>query len=56
MSANKIDEFLVGIETRLDIIEELLDNLEDNDVNVESFRDSLSKVWDELNTLNEEYG
>ena len=44
MSANKIDESLVGIENRLDTIEELLDNLEDNDVNVESFRDSLSKV------------
>ena len=56
MSVNQIDESLVGIENRFDTIEELLDNLEDNDVNVESFRDSLSKVWDELNTLNEEYG
>ena len=32
MSANKIDESLVGIDNRLDTIEELLDNLEDNDV------------------------
>ena len=50
-----ISEFLDGIENRLDIIEELLDSLEDNDVNVESFREKLGKVWDELSTLNEEY-
>ena len=48
-----IDDLLQGIENRLDTIEELIDNIEDNDVNVKSFRDCISKVWDELNTLRE---
>ena len=48
-----IKDLLDGIENRLDTIEELLDSLEENDVNVDSFRDKLGKVWDELESLQE---
>lgn len=48
-----VEDLLNKIENQLDIIEELLDSLEDNDINVESFRNSLGRVWNELSTLNE---
>ena len=42
------DDLVEAIVSRLDTIEELVDNLEENQVNVESFRDALGKVWDEI--------
>ena len=52
---NEIVNLLSGIESRLDTIEELLDELEDNSVDVESFRDNLGKVWNSYHKLDEEY-
>ena len=52
---NKIENLLSSIEIRLDIIEEFLDELEDNDVDVEPFRDNLGKVWESYHELDEEY-
>lgn len=46
-------DLLYAIENRLDTIEGLLDELEENQVNVEAFRDSLGKVWDEWGKLSE---
>lgn len=51
----KIVDLISGIENRLDIIEELLDELEDNGVDVESFRDNLGKVWTSYHELDEKY-
>ena len=45
------EDLVEAIVSRLDTIEELVDNLEDNQVNVESFRDALGKVWDEIDKL-----
>ena len=47
------EDLIEAIVSRLDTIEELVDNLEENKVNVESFRDSLGKVWDEIDKLSE---
>ena len=41
------EDLIVAIESRLDTIEELLDRLEDQEVDVEVFRDYLGKVWNE---------
>ena len=49
----KLKKLSNRIENRLDTIEELLDSIEDNNVNVESFRIKLGKVWDELENLKE---
>lgn len=38
------EDLVEAIISRLDTIEELVDNLEENKVNVESFRDALGKV------------
>ena len=46
-------DLLYAIENRLDTIEGLLDELEENQVNVEGFRDSLGKVWNEWVKLSE---
>ena len=46
-------DLLYAIENRLDTIEGLLDELEENQVNVEGFRDSLAKVWNEWEKLSE---
>jgi len=45
------EDLVEAIVSRLDTIEELFDNLEDKQVNVESFRDALGKVWDEIDKL-----
>jgi len=47
------EDLIAAIESRLDTIEELLDELEDEEVNVDSFRDSLGKVWNEWEKLSE---
>ena len=39
------EDLIAAIESRLDTIEGLLDELEDNQVKVEPFRDSLGKLW-----------
>ena len=46
-----ISQTLDGIENSLDILEERCDTLEDNGVNVESFKNQLSKLWDEHEKL-----
>ncbi len=51
MSSELIKDLLLNIESRLDIIEEYLDELEDNDVDVASFRINLAKVWESYSTL-----
>ena len=45
------EDLIVAIESRLDTIEELLDRLEDQEVDVEVFRDYLGKVWNEWGKL-----
>ena len=47
------EDLIAAIESRLDTIEGLLDELEDNQVKVEAFRDSLGKVWNEWEKLSE---
>lgn len=54
MSNQLIKGLLSNIESRLDIIEEYLDELEDNEVDVESFRINLGKVWESYSTLNDD--
>ena len=54
MSNQLIKGLLSNIESRLDIIEEYLDELEDNEVDVESFRINLGKVWGSYSTLNDD--
>jgi hypothetical protein len=54
MSSQLIKGLLSNIESRLDIIEEYLDELEDNEVDVESFRINLGKVWESLSNLQDE--
>ena len=54
MSSQLIKGFLSNIESRLDIIEEYLDELEDNEVDVESFRINLGKVWESFSNLQDE--
>jgi 3-dehydroquinate dehydratase len=46
-----ISQTLDGIENSLDILEERCDTLEDNGVDVESFKNQLSKLWDEHEKL-----
>tara|TARA_B110000090_G_scaffold40193_1_gene44608 strand:+ start:484 stop:636 length:153 start_codon:yes stop_codon:yes gene_type:complete len=47
------EDLIAAIESRLDTIEGLLDELEDNQVKVEPFRDSLGKVWNEWGKLSD---
>jgi len=47
------EDLIAAIESRLDTIEGLLDELEDEQVNVETFRDVLGKVWNEWEKLSE---
>lgn len=47
-------DLIAAIESRLDTIEGFLDELEDNKVKVEGFRDSLGKVWNEWEKLSEQ--
>jgi len=54
MSSQLIKGLLSNIESRLDIIEEYLDELEDNEVDVESFRINLGKVWESFSNLQNE--
>ena len=51
-----ISQTLDGIENSLDILEERCDTLEENGVNVDSFRNLLSKLWDEQYKLVESRG
>ena len=51
-----IIQTLDGIENSLDILEERCDTLEDNGVSVDSFRNQLSKLWDEHEKLVELHG
>ena len=46
-------DLIATIESRLDTIEGLLDELEDNQVKVEPFRDSLGKLWNEWEKLSD---
>ena len=46
-------DLIAAIESRLDTIEGLLDELEDNQVKVEPFRDSLDKLWNEWEKLSD---
>ena len=46
-------DLIAAIESRLDTIEGLLDELEDNQVKVEPFRDSLGKVCNECENLSD---
>ena len=48
------EDLIAAIESRLDTIEGLLDELEDNQVKVEPFRDSLGKLWNEWEKLSEQ--
>ena len=45
------EDLKYAIENRLDTIEGLLDELEENQVNVDSFRKYLGKVWSEWDKL-----
>ena len=54
MSSQLIKGLLSNIESRLDIIEEYLDELEDNEVDVESFRNNHGKVWESFSNLQDE--
>ena len=47
------EDLIAAIESRLDTIEGLLDELEDEQVHVETFRDVLGKVWNEWEKLSE---
>ena len=47
------EDLIFAIESRLDTIECLIDELEENQVNVEAFRNSLGKVWNEWEKLSE---
>lgn len=47
------EDLIAAIESRLDTIEGLLDELEDNQVKVEPIRDSLGKVRNEWEKLSE---
>lgn len=47
------EDLIAAIESRLDTIEGLLDELEDNQVQVEPFRDSLGKLWNEWEKLSD---
>ena len=47
------EDLIAAIESRLDTIEGILDELQDSKVKVESFRNSLGKVWDEWEKLSE---
>jgi hypothetical protein len=47
------EDLIAAIESRLDTIEGLLDELEDNQVKVETFRDCLGKVWNEWEKLSD---
>ena len=47
------EDLIAAIESRLDTIEGLLDELEDNQVQVEAFRDSLGKLWNEWEKLSD---
>lgn len=47
------EDLIAAIESRLDTIEGLLDELEDHQVQVELFRDSLGKVWNEWEKLSD---
>lgn len=55
MSTEDIVDIFKGIESRLDIIEDLLDELEDRDVDVRKFRDNLSELWNVLEDLTTNY-
>ena len=46
-------DLIAAIESRLDTIECLIDELEDHQVQVEPFRDSLGKVWNEWEKLSD---
>ena len=47
------EDLIAAIESRLDTIEGLLDELEDNQVKVEPFRYSLGKLWNEWEKLSD---
>ena len=47
------ENLIAAIASRLDTIEGLLDELEDNQVQVEPFRDSLGKLWNEWEKLSD---
>jgi len=47
------EDLIAAIESRLDTIEGLLDELEDNQVQVEPFRGSLGKLWNEWEKLSD---
>ena len=46
-------DLIYAIESRLDTIEGLVDKLEEIQVNVEAFRNSLGKAWNEWEKLSE---
>ena len=47
------EDLIAAIESRLDTIEGILDELQVSKVKVDSFRSSLGKVWDEWEKLSE---
>ena len=47
------EDLIYAIESRLDTIEGLVDELDETQVNVEAFRNSLGKVWNEWEKLSE---
>lgn len=53
-SGNKLkvmEDIFDNIESRLDIIEEFVDELEDNDVDVDSLRHAIGQVWSALDDI-----
>ena len=46
-----MEDIFDNIESRLDIIEEFVDELEDNDVDVESLRHAIGQVWSALDDI-----
>lgn len=54
MNGNKLkvmEDIFDNIESRLDIIEEFVDELEDNDVDVEALRHAIGQVWSALDDI-----
>ena len=47
------EDLIYAIESRLDTIEGLVDEIEETQVNVEAFRNALGKVWNEWEKLSE---
>ena len=47
------EDLIYAIESRLDTIEGLVDELEETQENVEAFRNSLGKAWNEWEKLSE---